>query len=750
MQTNLNVQGVSGSSIAIADKLTPRACEACRARKIRCLQDRLFSDVSCKPCLFANRACVYSDPGLRKRRKRTDARVAELEKTVKALSTALYGGADGDSTIEGNLNTREDFLQASMIMEKLAPKISPVSPMANESYHVDIPSHQWSSSRSCLVAQDEVTSPGMIDNGHTFPHLDVVSRGLLSMTEASFLFDIYVNEMSPHSPDVVLPKGSIVDGVRREQPVLFLAVITAASSTVDGKLNARLTTELRRVFAERVFMKGEKSVELVQALLITTSWSYPSDKYDEAKFYQLIHITATMALEIGLGKKAADSSHSSPPAEHNGSNFTGSRSVWGSWHSPSMGGPALRRDNSEGCRAIVSCYIKCSGVSLGLCRPSMLPFLEWISECVNMLDCSWEAPLTDRRLAAWARLAHVMEEFRTAFASDVSNITVSLVEPRIRHMLRTFSGQLETLRGGLMPDVMDQSLEIYYSYCRIHMHTIAMYSYYGVEEFQPPYLVRIAIEPGRSTNPPVAYIEALSICSIAAQDLINTFLQTEDQVLHPLPTVAYVRMTYAITILLKLSVAATASGGGSGNFIDCESLQLSQYLDKLVSHLSIAAGRNQARVATIFLAIIARLKSWYRKEERVGLCPSCYLIKQDSGCEVLDLSPNGPIAYTTELENVQVTIDPATPVLSTQCIYTPSCSTIYAAKANSQAAPFSLESNDITEQSLEEILATNLASTSQSDDFFNFTLNTDWSQFLPNEGNDLSAEGKHWVPSGMP
>ncbi|MCJ1431938.1 hypothetical protein MMC27_001294 [Xylographa pallens] len=720
--------------------MAPRACEACRTRKIRCLQDRSFSDVSCKPCLFANRACVYSDRSLKKRRKRTDARVAELEKTVKALSTALYWGADGDPIIQGNLNTKEEFLPASMILEKPAAKLPPVVPEANESYNTDAPSRQWSSTGSCIVAQDEAASFGTIDNAREFPQLDVVSRGLLSMIEASFLFDIYVNEMSPHFPDVVLPTGSIVDGVRREAPVLFLAVITAASSTVDGKLNTRLTTELRQVLADRVFMKGNKSVELVQALLITTSWSYPSAKYDEAKFYQLIHVTATMALEIGLGKKTGDFNRFTPSGQHDDSDLTGSRFVWNPWYSTSMSGLPSRDDNYEGCREIVSCYIKCSGVSLGLCRPSMLPFSESISECVNMLDCRQETPLMNRRLAAWARLAHVMDEFRTAFALDISNITVGLVEPRIRHMLRTFSDQLKKLRGGLMPDVMDQSLEIYYLYCQIHMHTTAMYLYYDVEEFQPPYLVKTAIEPSRCIDLPTAYIEALLTCSSAAQDLINTFLQTESRELRLLPTVAYVRMTYAITILVKLSVAATSAGGDNGNFTNIESLQVSYYLDKLVSHLSIAVGRNQSRVATIFLAIIARLKSWYCKEERVKLCQSCYLIKQDSDREIPDLSLNEPIAYTTKLETAQAIISPATSVLSMQCIYTPSCSAIYDAKANGQAAPFSFESNDMTEQSLETILAPNLASTSQSDDLFNCTLHMDWPQLLSTDGNGLSAE----------
>ena len=387
----------------------------------------------------------------------------------------------------------------------------------------------------------------------------------------------------------------------------------------------------------------------------------------------------------------------------------------------------------------------------------MLPFSELISECVNMLECQRETPLIDRRLAAWARLAHVMDQFRTAFALDISNITVGLVEPRMRHMLRTFSDQLKKLRGGLMPDVMDrkladasmcdevanygaESLEIYYFYCQIHMHTIAMYFYYGVEEFQPPYLVKTAIEPSKCIDLPTAYIEALLTCSSAAQDLINTFLQIESQELRLQPTVAYVRMTFAITILIKLSVAATSAGGDNGNFIDLESLQVSCYLDKLVSHLRIAVGNNQSRVATIFLAVIARLKAWYCKEERVKLCQSCYLIKQDGDREVPDLSPNETIAYMTKLETAKTVISPATSVLSMQCIYIPSCNAIYAAKANSQAVPFSFESNDATEQSLEKLPAPNLASTSQSDDLFNCALDLDWFQLLSTDGNGLPAE----------
>ncbi|MCJ1390085.1 hypothetical protein MMC18_002943 [Xylographa bjoerkii] len=755
MQRKTNAPG--GLQPGTADKMMTRACEACRIRKIRCLQDRSFSDVYCKPCVFANRACVYPEPSLKKRRKRTDARVAELEKTVKALSTALHGSANGDSTIQGNLDATEDFLRGDLTIERparspstLALNILPGISKAVRTYDTEAASSQWSSSGSWSIAPNESAAPRMIGNAQTAAQLDVVSRGLLSMAGASFLLNIFINELSPHFPNVTLSRTSTANDVRREKPMLFLAMITAASSTINRKLNALLTTELQQVFANRIFMKGDKSIELVQALLITTSWSFPSLKYDEAKFYQLIHVAATMALEMGLGKKISDFTHSTPPAPSDDMSLTGTRSFGVSWNSTPLSVPPLKHESGEGCRAIVTCYITCSGVSLSLCRPSMLRFSDWISDCVNMLECTWDAPLGDRRLAAWARIAHLMEEFQIAFAADDTNITVSLVEPRVQRMLRPFKDQLEKLRRGLVPEVMDQALEIYYYYCKLYMHVISMHLDYDVEDFQPPYWVKVAIEPSRPIDLPTTYIEALSTCSAAAQDLINTFLQTEIRALHHLPTVTYVRMTYAITVLVKLSVAATSSGSGTGKFVDCQGLQVTQHLKNLISHLSIAVGDRQNRVTTVFLAVVRRLKSWYLKENRVELCPSCHLINEECVSDVQGSPKNGSADCKTELEDAPTIISPTISVLSMQCIYTPSCSAISAAKADRQSALFSSEAIDITPQPLDNILGMNTVSTSYSDDFFNSTLAMDWSQLIPTNGNDLPAgESSSWVFDGM-
>ena len=63
----------------------PRACEACRGLKVRCVPE---PDGKCKRCAKAGRQCVVTAPS-RKRQKKSDSRVAELEKKIDVLTASL-------------------------------------------------------------------------------------------------------------------------------------------------------------------------------------------------------------------------------------------------------------------------------------------------------------------------------------------------------------------------------------------------------------------------------------------------------------------------------------------------------------------------------------------------------------------------------------------------------------------------------------------------------------------------------------
>lgn len=56
--------------------------------------------------------------------------------------------------------------------------------------------------------------------------------------------------------------------------------------------------------ADRVMYRGEKSVELIQALLVLVVHYQRPRQSKELNFLQIVHSAAIMALDLGLGKRS--------------------------------------------------------------------------------------------------------------------------------------------------------------------------------------------------------------------------------------------------------------------------------------------------------------------------------------------------------------------------------------------------------------------------------------------------------------
>ncbi len=117
---------------------------------------------------------------------------------------------------------------------------------------------------------------------------DVIDRGLLPLHAAFAAFDHFTSNMIPLFPIVVFPKGTTAAQMRSRCPIIFLAAINAASGLLSLELQRELNRELMRVFADRILVVGEKSLELVQAVQIATIWYYPPGRYEELKYYQFV------------------------------------------------------------------------------------------------------------------------------------------------------------------------------------------------------------------------------------------------------------------------------------------------------------------------------------------------------------------------------------------------------------------------------------------------------------------------------
>jgi hypothetical protein len=138
----------------------------------------------------------------------------------------------------------------------------------------------------------------------TEPCPDVIDRDVINLPRALKFIAHYNENMQKHAPFHCSRPDETAEWLRANKPILFLAILTAVAGQKDVALYDILHDELLRVFADRYILNCEKSLELVQAFMITAIWLYPPNDFRALKFYQYIHMAAAMALDIGYAEAA--------------------------------------------------------------------------------------------------------------------------------------------------------------------------------------------------------------------------------------------------------------------------------------------------------------------------------------------------------------------------------------------------------------------------------------------------------------
>lgn len=109
---------------------------------------------------------------------------------------------------------------------------------------------------------------------HTFARIvvnsraDVIEGGVLSVENAEDLLQIY-RDQSGNFPFVHVPQS--LASFRQEKPFLMLSVLAMASGN-DRKLQESLEHKLREELSRKVIMEGQKSMDLLQGLLVYLAW----------------------------------------------------------------------------------------------------------------------------------------------------------------------------------------------------------------------------------------------------------------------------------------------------------------------------------------------------------------------------------------------------------------------------------------------------------------------------------------------
>lgn len=445
---------------------------------------------------------------------------------------------------------------------------------------------------------------------------DVIDRGMISMATARQLFEAYRTQLFPHYPMVAIPDSITADVMRRSKPALFLAIIAAAAGKDNSELSAVLDKEVLQAYATRSLVQSEKSLELVQALLISAVWYHPPSKFGQLKYYEYIHMAATMAMDIGIGSRPATHRNrfkNRPPVVITSPDIHPAEDMG----NPSLSMSSRIRDSSpdtgsiECRRTFLACYIICAGVSFSLRRPNMLRVTSYIRESVDLIESASNTIPTDSTLVAWARLTIIAEEIATSFCYDDPGGIASIAELRAQLMLKDFEKRLSAWHDTYEMDMGTGSLLIMYYTIRLYLFEIAMHVDHSPEDFRAPYQMGGIHHVELVEDIPTQVLaEAVAQCITSAHGLLNTFLAMDAEGLRALPVFGYVRVSFASFVLAKLCLSAASPWSRIGKVLDRSSLKIDVYMDRMILHVRNIIGDKRSRVPSIFLALLFKLRQW--------------------------------------------------------------------------------------------------------------------------------------------
>ena len=510
---------------------------------MRCHLETVDASGKCRRCFASDKVCVFTILPPRKPRRRTDARVTSLENELNAMKDHFSRLQHGQDQMEATPPNSE------------ADKSTP------------------SGSQNMTSSS---TSPPEVSDNTPLPWLDSVD---LDEGMARQLFTEYKQILMPEFPLVVIPEVTTFDELKQKSPTLLLATVTAASSAHQSELFSTLHSRLTQVVLNKAMIRGEKSLELIEAIEILVGWFCPPDDIKFLNFYQYIHLAATMALELGLVGATQDEPAVVTTCKH----------------------------NTRTKRLALAVYHSCSSSAMSLRRRNILHATSDMRRSLKILAVSPD--IMDQRLAALVELqliAETADELRSTPLDEES--AAENVVLRIQEVEQQF----ESWEHGLAANVKTGSLMSHYHFSRSKLFEAALRNCRGVSSLVPPYLPLAAGPQGE--NDILTWTEERAALLIGGEyhAIMQTCLAAPPETLRRYPTVNYARVAHATKGLFALrGVLKQGQGGRGSNMIDTD-IVLS-----MREHLDVTAGASKCRVPAKFSWLLGTISKAASKERDV-------------------------------------------------------------------------------------------------------------------------------------
>lgn len=246
-------------------KRNSTACEHCRAARTRCQASE--QPGVCEKCLALKRECI----------SRTRPRPRRWERIWGTGDTGPSPQPPGHLgtfsihytvSVKADLNDNFETLREmhDQVLDAVLIEEDPVDSSQSASHSVSLP------------------SPSSLSN-QSHPISDIWRRPLFDMASAESLLNTF-KSMVNYLPFIVFPDDSPISYLATTRPFTLLSILTVASGSRMVQKHALYDDEFRKALGLKYISGGEKSLELLQGLLIYCAW-YPF--HLRPKNGQLVH-----------------------------------------------------------------------------------------------------------------------------------------------------------------------------------------------------------------------------------------------------------------------------------------------------------------------------------------------------------------------------------------------------------------------------------------------------------------------------
>ncbi|KAJ6263906.1 Transcription factor himD [Drechslerella dactyloides] len=589
-----------------------RACTNCKTKKIACRPGSVPG--VCVKCHRDNKRCIVEEPTPRPVRGKgtSKARVAEMEKKLDGLVALLTGAQSVSSNPNSSGAAMSDQEQAAIGLATLAPSLSrqygqnDTSSGSGENRPHDlacnshgVPDFNVGACLSALKSKEAEREdrrrqeqkqreeeeqrqqiPKTTDcAGFNFimsqpaapqsPLWDPIGRNLVTEAEAEQFLATFV-EMSVHFPFYVLPAGATVASLRRDKPMLLLAILTAASQS-NKRVQIALGWDFRKAYSERLLIHGEKSLELVQAGMIYMSWFHCHFSPKTQIFLQMVYLLISLITELGYDRKPDRDRPGAGPMTMGGSGDPvpsstsprGGRQDDGSASSPRVleNEPPVSLDKVEERefrtreirRTLLGCWWLTSMISIDFRKRIPLHFSSYMRQCQQTFMDNPEFE-SDKYMVLLLRLHKLQEDICETFRYHEPEVAGKQDLVRIQMSLKAFHSVLKDLEREI--EYLDPRYPAHDSIYPL-IFSVGMYLYEIGLHMSPPPPSTTSYAPTASLEYTSERINILGECLSYTRRFLDCVTTRPPVTFRLMCSPSWMRISYGLIVLSKLALGGT-------------------------------------------------------------------------------------------------------------------------------------------------------------------------------------------------